>query len=48
MKPTREPIEKVWFDEKPVKDYPVLRTLAVALVVGLVIICVGYHWDGTW
>lgn len=47
MKIHNEPIEKVWFDEQPV-DHPVLRILAVGLVVGLVIMVVGYKLDGTW
>lgn len=47
MRPRNEPIEKVWFDERPVKDYPVLRILAVGLVVGLVIFVIGYCMDGT-
>lgn len=48
MKPTREPIERVWFDEQPVKDNSMKRFILGVLAIGIVIIYVGYRWDGTW
>lgn len=47
MRQVKEPIERVWFDEKEVKDNSMKRFILGVLAVTLVIIVVGYRWDGT-